>query len=102
MPSRDAVGNQRVPNMIDIEEGLLIASLEAHYAARGIEARIMAALRVAGLNPDQRLSPVGLGALDHFHTGGLRASLVLQELAQIRAEDRVLDIGAGRSRPHAR
>lgn len=29
------------------------------------------------------------------YTGGLQASLVLQELAQIRSEDRVLDIGAG-------
>jgi len=35
-----------------------MANLEAHYAARDIEARILAALRVAGLNPDQRLSPV--------------------------------------------
>jgi SAM-dependent methyltransferase len=72
-----------------------MASLDAHYAARDIEARILAALRGAGLNPEQRLSPEDLGALDHFHTGGLRASRELLELAQIRAEDRVLDIGAG-------
>jgi SAM-dependent methyltransferase len=72
-----------------------MASLEAHYSARDIEARILAALRAAGLNPEQRLTPEELGALDHFHTGGFRASLVLQELAQIRADDRVLDIGAG-------
>ena len=72
-----------------------MASLEAHYSARDIEARILAALRVAGLNPEQRLSPEELGPLDHFHTGGLRASRELMELARIRAEDRVLDIGAG-------
>jgi sarcosine/dimethylglycine N-methyltransferase len=72
-----------------------MASLDAHYSARDIEERILAALRAAGLNPEQRLSPEELGALDHFHTGGFRASLVLQELAQIRADDRVLDIGAG-------
>ena len=72
---------------------------ESHYSARDIEARILAALRVAGLNPDQRLSPVELGALDHFHTGGFRASLVLKELARIRAEDRVLDLGAGLAGP---
>jgi SAM-dependent methyltransferase len=72
-----------------------MASLEAHYSARDIEARILAALCAAGLNPDQRLSPEELGALDHFHTGGLRASLELLELAGIRADDRVLDIGAG-------
>ena len=76
-----------------------MASLEAHYSARDIEARILAALRAAGLNPEQPLSPVELGALDHFHTGGFSASLVLQELAQIRAEDRVLDIGAGLAGP---
>ena len=72
-----------------------MASLEAHYSARDIEARILAAVRAAGLNPEQRLSPEELGALDHFHTGGFRASLELLELAQIRAEDRVLDVGAG-------
>jgi SAM-dependent methyltransferase len=70
-------------------------SLETHYSALDIEARILAAIRAAGLNPEQRLSPEELGALDHFHTGGLRASRELLELAQIRAEDRVLDIGAG-------
>jgi sarcosine/dimethylglycine N-methyltransferase len=82
-------------NTAKLDEGLFMASLETHYSARDIEARILAALRAAGLNPEQRLSPEALGALDHFHTGGLRASLELLELAQIRAEDRVLDIGAG-------
>ncbi len=72
-----------------------MAGLEAHYSAHDIEARILAALRAAGLNPEERLSPEDLGALDHFHTGGFRASLELMELARIRAEDRVLDIGAG-------
>jgi sarcosine/dimethylglycine N-methyltransferase len=72
-----------------------MSRLEAHYSARDIEARILAAIRAAGLNPDQRLSPGELGALDHFHTGGLGASLELLELAQVRAEDRVLDVGAG-------
>jgi sarcosine/dimethylglycine N-methyltransferase len=82
-------------NTADLEEGLFMASLESHYSACDIEARILAAVRAAGLNPEQRLSPEELGALDHFHTGGFRASLELLELAQIRAEDRVLDIGAG-------
>ena len=72
-----------------------MAGLESHYSAHDIEARILAAVRAAGLNPEQRLSPEELGALDHFHPGGLRASLELLELAQIRADDRVLDIGAG-------
>jgi len=72
-----------------------MASLEAHYSARDIEARILAGLRAAGLNPEQRLTPEQLGPLDHFHTGGYQASLKLLELANIRAVDRVLDIGAG-------
>ena len=75
------------------------SSSRAHYSARDIEARILAAVRAAGLNPEQRLSPGDLGALDHFHTGGLRATRELVELAQIRAEDRVLDIGAGLAGP---
>lgn len=76
-----------------------MAGLQTHYSARDIEARILAAVRAAGLNPEARLSPEELGALDHFHTGGLGASRELQALAQIRAEDRVLDIGAGLAGP---
>jgi len=72
-----------------------MTSLQAHYSARDIEARILAALRASGLNPDQGLTPEELGALDHFHTGGYKASRELQELANIRAEDHILDIGAG-------
>ena len=70
-------------------------SLIAHYSARDIETRILAALHAAGLNPERRLSPEELGPLDHFHTGGLSASLELLDLARISPEDRVLDIGAG-------
>ena len=76
-----------------------MAGLEAHYSARDIETRILAAIRAAGMNPEQRLSPEELGALDHFHTGGLGASRVLLDLARIQAEDRVLDIGAGLAGP---
>jgi ubiquinone/menaquinone biosynthesis C-methylase UbiE len=76
-----------------------MAGLEAHYSASDIEARILAALRAAGLVPERRLSADELGALDHFHTGGVRASRELLGLARIRAEDRVLDIGAGLAGP---
>ena len=76
-----------------------MASLDAHYSARDIETRILEAIRAAGLNPAQRLAPDELAALDHFHTGGLRASHELAELAGIRSEDRVLDIGAGLAGP---
>jgi SAM-dependent methyltransferase len=80
--------------MTNLEEESM-STLESHYSARDIEARILAGLRAAGLDPDQRLSPEELGALDHFHTGGLQSSHELLELAQIQAGDRVLDIGAG-------
>jgi ubiquinone/menaquinone biosynthesis C-methylase UbiE len=72
-----------------------MAGLESHYAARDIEARILAALVDAGLDPEGGLTPKQLGALDHFHTGGMRATLDLMRMARIHAGDRVLDIGAG-------
>jgi SAM-dependent methyltransferase len=99
MASREVTNSRCAPKTADPEKGLCMAGPEAHYSARDIETRILAALRAAGLNPEQRLSPDALGALDHFHTGGLRASRELQELAQIRTADRVLDIGAGLAGP---
>ncbi|HET9823592.1 MAG TPA: class I SAM-dependent methyltransferase [Burkholderiaceae bacterium] len=80
-------------------QGAIVATQDAHYSAHDIEQRILAALRAAGLDPERRLSPMELAALDHFHTGGVRASLVLKALARIGAEDRVLDIGAGLAGP---
>jgi len=67
----------------------------SHYSAHDIETRILDGIRAAGLDPEQRLSPEDLAALDHFHTGGLQSSHELLALAQIKAGDRVLDIGAG-------
>jgi len=72
-----------------------MSTLATHYSASDIEARILAGIRAAGLNPEQRLLPEELGALDHFHTGGVRASRELLEAAQIRGDDCVLDIGSG-------
>jgi ubiquinone/menaquinone biosynthesis C-methylase UbiE len=72
-----------------------MSGLKTHYAAFDIEARILAGIRAAGLNPEQRLSAEELGALDHFHTGGLRASHELLAITPIEAGDRVIDVGAG-------
>jgi len=88
-----------VPDRLVSDEEMTVPGLDAHYSARDVEARILAAIRAAGMDPDQRLSPESLGALDHFHTGGLRASRELMELAQISPSDRVLDIGAGLGGP---
>lgn len=76
-----------------------MAGPHAHYSARDIEARLLAAIRAAGLDPARRLSAAELSPLDHFHTGGMRASRELMELARIRADDRVLDLGAGLAGP---
>jgi len=84
-----------VANTANVEEEFFMSSLEMHYSVGNIEERILAAVRAAGLDPEQCLSPEELGALDHFHTGGLRASLDLMALAQIESDARVLDIGAG-------
>lgn len=73
--------------------------IETHYSVTEIEARILAALRTAGLDLGKRLSPAELAALDHFHTGGFRASLLLRDLAKIQIEDRILDLGAGLAGP---
>ncbi|MDX1812875.1 MAG: SAM-dependent methyltransferase, partial [Gammaproteobacteria bacterium] len=70
-------------------------TVNKHYSVSDIEARILDALSEAGFDTKQQLSPMELAALDHFHTGGLASSQILQELAQIRTDDRVLDIGAG-------
>lgn len=64
-------------------------------AQERIEDRLLAAIRSAGLDPDEGFSPDELGALDHFHTGGRRATGELLALAALNAEMTVLDIGAG-------
>jgi hypothetical protein len=72
-----------------------MSTLETRYSASDIETRILKGIRAAGLDPEQGLTPEALGALDHFHTGGLKASRELMEMAQIGPGNRVLDIGAG-------
>lgn len=96
---RQAARNECQPGTTTQIEELSVKGVETHYSAHDIEARILAALRNAGVDPEKRLSPTELAALDHFHTGGFRASLVLRDLAKIRAEDRILDVGAGLAGP---
>ncbi len=72
-----------------------MSTLADHYSARGIETLILDGLRAAGIDPGRGVSPEQLGALDHFHTGGLAATHELIAVAGIAASDRVLDIGAG-------
>ena len=65
-----------------------------HYRATGLTERLKTAL--AALGPDdQRLTPQLLAAVDQFHTRGLAATAELAELAQIRTDMSVLDVGSG-------
>jgi sarcosine/dimethylglycine N-methyltransferase len=48
-------------------------------------------LRAAGLDPEKRLTPTEIAALDHFHTGGFSASLLLRSLAHVQAAAMLLN-----------
>lgn len=72
-----------------------MTSLETHYSSLDIETRILKGLKEAGLDTNQRLTPSDFAALDHFHTGGLKASRELLDKIRIDSGSRVLDIGAG-------
>jgi ubiquinone/menaquinone biosynthesis C-methylase UbiE len=68
--------------------------VQAHYAQPGLPERAKEALRQSGLNPD-KLAQSDLAKLDQFHVGGLDATNCLAHAAEIRATDRVLDLGSG-------
>jgi SAM-dependent methyltransferase len=60
-----------------------------------IEGRLLAAIKAAGLDAEAGFPPEALGMLDHFHSGGRRATQELLDLLDFGSEARVLDIGAG-------
>lgn len=68
---------------------------ETSSIAKTVAERIQAALVLAGLPKDGPLRPDQLGALDHYHTGGLAATRELLGLGDFVPGQRVLDIGAG-------
>lgn len=72
-----------------------MSDLISPYGAEDIESRLLAAIRAAGLDSDGGFNAEELGTLDHFHTGGRRATLELFELANLDGGERVLDIGSG-------
>jgi len=53
-----------------------MSSLETHYSASDIETRILAGIRAAGLNPEQRLSPENWGARPFPYGGPARVTRV--------------------------
>jgi sarcosine/dimethylglycine N-methyltransferase len=75
--------------MTDVHDGV-----RDHYRSTGLIDRLKASLGVFGAD-DRRLTPQQLGALDQFHTRGLSATAEVAELAGIKSETAVLDIGSG-------
>lgn len=68
--------------------------VNAQYGRVDVAAAILAALREIGKD-DQTVTPRDLATLDHFHGGGYPATLELAHMADLRAGQRVLDIGGG-------
>ncbi len=70
------------------------AAVSEHYGRPGLGSAILAALRIAGKNPDA-LTLDDLAPVDHFHTRGKESTVELIRLAQIERGARVVDVGGG-------
>jgi ubiquinone/menaquinone biosynthesis C-methylase UbiE len=70
------------------------AAVEEHYSTGLTRANIERALADAGKDP-AKLEPADLAMLEDFHTMGRLATAALGDLAEVEAEDRVLDAGTG-------
>lgn len=73
-------------------------AVSAHYTAGDLDAKILANLRAAGLDPDA-LRVEDLAALDQFHAGGADATRALIRRAGITPEMHALDVGGGLGGP---
>jgi SAM-dependent methyltransferase len=69
-------------------------SINRHYGAFDISARILAHLRGAGKNMDA-LTREDFAAFDEFHGGGREATRTLARLTGLQPGMRVLDVGSG-------
>lgn len=65
-----------------------------HYASGDLLERLRAALLEDGADPDNPTIPA-LAPYDHFHGGGLEATVELAGLLAVSASDHILDIGSG-------
>jgi SAM-dependent methyltransferase len=68
--------------------------VEAHWTAPDLEATILGALERAGKDLDA-LTIADLAPVDEFHVRGRAATQELADLAEVRADWRVLDVGSG-------
>lgn len=74
-------------------------TVQSHYDDDGGQVeRLTAALRRLGFQPGQ-VQVSELAALDHFHTGGLKATRDLAALAGIQPGSQILDVGSGLGGP---
>lgn len=69
-----------------------VGKVTSHYASSGIAARILAALRGAGIAD---VNPETMAPLDHFHSRGLSATREIAEALGPKPGQRALDIGCG-------
>ena len=65
-----------------------------HYGKGNLTETILAALKAAGKDID-RLTIDDLAPVDEFHTGGRNATARLAQMAEIKPEQSVLDVGCG-------
>jgi SAM-dependent methyltransferase len=65
-----------------------------HYGISGVLDTILEALRAEGKDLEH-LTPADLAAVDEFHIRGREATVELAELAEVRQDMRVLDVGSG-------
>jgi MPBQ/MSBQ methyltransferase len=72
--------------------------LTRHYAPGDLATAVLAAIEKAGKDP-RHLTPEDLAPVDEFHVRGREATLELARAADLRAGQRVLDVGSGLGGP---
>ena len=69
-------------------------TVREHYSGDDLEARVLDALRGAGVDVDH-LKVEDLSGLDQLHAGGVASTEHLLDVLGVTAESRLLDVGAG-------
>jgi SAM-dependent methyltransferase len=72
--------------------------LTRHYAPGDLATAVLTAIEKTGKDPG-RLTPEDLAPMDEFHVRGREATLELARAADLRAGQRVLDVGSGLGGP---
>ena len=69
-----------------------------HYSSDGLLDRILTTARETGIALDEACSD-DFSPVSEFHIGGRKATIQLADMAQLSAQDKVLDIGSGLGGP---